>query len=97
MTSVNKDAAARLALLMLEELALRRGGRAKLKYWKTYRMAVFWLGKEVAENIVKRLVDGGYIRVEGGYVVLTRRFAHSKSLSAVLRDAYTLLASGRGR
>jgi hypothetical protein len=97
MTSADKDMLARVALLMLEELALRRDGRAKFKYWKTYRMAVFWLGKSVADSIVARLAGGGYIKIEGRYVILIKRFTHGKSLNSILKEAYNLLATGTRR
>lgn len=94
MTSVERDIAARLALLMLEELALRKNGKIKVKYWKTYRMVVFWLGKEVAYGIVRKLIEGGFIKIEGKYIVLVKRFSHGKSLNAILREAYNLLSTG---
>ncbi|HII47186.1 hypothetical protein [Pyrobaculum aerophilum] len=94
MTSVERDIAARLALLMLEELALRKNGKIKDKYWKTYRMVVFWLGKEVADGIVRKLIEGGFIKIEGKYIVLVKRFSHGKSLNAILREAYNLLSTG---
>ena len=97
MSSVDRELLAKLALLMLEELALRRGGRVKFKYWKTYRMAEFWLGREVARKVLDRLTEGGYVRIDGAYVVLARRFTPQKSLRAVLRDAYNLLATGASR
>ncbi|RFA97283.1 hypothetical protein [Pyrobaculum aerophilum] len=94
MTSVERDIAAKLALLMLEELALRKNGKIKVKYWKTYRMVVFWLGKEVADGIVRKLIEGGFIKIEGKYIVLVKRFSHGKSLNAILREAYNLLSTG---
>ena len=97
MTSADRDVLARAALLMLEELALRRDGKAKLKYWKTYRMAVFWLGRGVADGIVAKLAEGGYIKVEGRYVVLMRRFTHGRSLNSILKEAYNLFATGTRR
>lgn len=82
---------------MLEELALRRGARAKMRYWKSFRLAQFWLGDETARRIVQRLAEGGYIKTEGEYVVLMKRFAPQKSLRAVLRDVYTLVSTGMRR
>lgn len=97
MTSADKDVLARAALLMLEELALRSGGKAKLRYWKTYRMAEFWLGRGVAESIVAKLAEGGYIKVEDGYVVLIKRFTHKRSLRSILKEAYNLFSTGTRR
>jgi hypothetical protein len=97
MSGADRELLAKLALLMLEELALRRGGRVKSKYWKTYRMAEFWLGRETARRVLERLAEGGYVKIDGAYVVLTRRFTPQKSLRAVLRDAYNLLATGASR
>jgi hypothetical protein len=97
MSGASRELLAKLALLMLEELALRRGGRVKPKYWKTYRMAEFWLGRETAQRVLDRLVEGGYVRIDGAYVVLAKRFTPQKSLRAVLREAYSLLATGASR
>lgn len=94
MTSVDKKLLASIALLMLEELALR-GGKIKPKYWKTYRLANFWLGREVAKNIVNKLVEGGYIKFQEGHVVLTKVFKPQKTLGSVLRESYILLAERR--
>lgn len=81
-----------LALHMLEELMLR-GGRLRLRYWKTYRMARFWLGDREASEILERLVKGGLIRLEGDRAVLTRPFEVKRTLGAVLRAAHSLLTS----
>jgi hypothetical protein len=93
----DRELLAKLALLMLEELALRRNGRVKPNYWKTYRLAEFWLGRETARRVLERLIEGGYVKIDGEYVVLLRRFTPHKSLRAVLRDAYSLLATGAPR
>ncbi|MEZ0319080.1 MAG: hypothetical protein ABWK05_03675 [Pyrobaculum sp.] len=93
MTDVERKRLATLALYMLEELALRRRGRVRLRYWKTYRMAQFWLGEEAAKQVVSKLIEGGYVKVEGDYVVLVKQFTVKKSLNAVLKDAYNLLVS----
>ncbi|MEM4651993.1 MAG: hypothetical protein QW086_09230 [Pyrobaculum sp.] len=93
----DRELLAKLALLMLEELALRRNGRVKPSYWKTYRLAGFWLGRETVRRVLERLVEGGYVKIDGEYVVLLKRFTPQKSLRAVLRDAYSLLATGAPR
>ncbi|WP_167827618.1 hypothetical protein [Pyrobaculum islandicum] len=93
MKSVSRETLSKLALLMLEELALRKEGKIKLKYWKTYRMSVFWLGKDVTQRVVDRLVEGGYIKPDGEYIVLLKRFTPQKSLRAILKEAYNLLVS----
>jgi len=97
MSVADRELLVKLALLMLEELALRRGGRVKPRYWKTYRMAEFWLGRETVHRVLERLVEGGYVKIDGEYVVLLKRFTPQKSLRAVLRDAYSLLATGASR
>jgi len=95
MSSVDRSLLASLALHMLEELALRRGYKVKVKYWKTYRLVEFWLGSEVAQAVLKRLVEGGYVKFEGAYVVLLKPFKPSKTLNGVLKSAYNLLATSR--
>ncbi len=97
MSVADRELLAKLALLMLEELALRRNSRVKPRYWKTFRMAEFWLGRETARRVLERLVAGGYVKIDGEYVVLLKRFTPQKSLRAVLRDAYSLLATGAPR
>ncbi len=82
---------ARLALLLLEELALRRG-RAKLRYVKTYRQIAFWLGPERARYIVDRLASGGYLSLEGGYAVLLRHIAPRRTLREILKEVKRLIA-----
>lgn len=94
MKGVDRELFAAVALYMLEELAWR--GRVRLKYWKTYRMVKFWLGGDVADMVVKRLVEGGYIKVEGDRAVLLRVFTPKRRLGAVLREAYSLVA-GKSR
>ncbi len=77
---------ARLALLLLEELELR-GGRARLRYLKVYRMMNYWLGPEAARRVMERLSSTGYLRISGDTVELIRRFKVDKSLRAVYREA----------
>lgn len=86
---------ASLALCMLEELVLR-GGRLRLKYWKTYRMAQFWLGRAEAGEILDRLVKGGLVKLEGDRASLLKPFRVEKSLGSVLREAHRLLTSKEG-
>ena len=81
----------RLALLMLEELAAR-GGSLRVKYWKTYRLARFWVG-DLADYVVRRLVEGGYLEVRDGRAVLLRRFSTSKKPREILLEAHRLLLS----
>ncbi|MEM0369523.1 MAG: hypothetical protein QXE80_02385 [Pyrobaculum sp.] len=93
MKSVDKKILTSIALLMLEELAIR-GGKIKPKYWKTYRLANFWFGSEVTSHILNKLIEGGYIKIQDSYIVLIKAFRPQKSLGSVLRGFYTLLASG---
>lgn len=83
---------AALALYMLEELMLR-GGRLRTKYWKTYRMARFWLGETEAAKILERLVSGGLVRLEGDRAILVKPFEVKRTLNAVLKAAHALLTS----
>jgi len=75
---------ARLALLLLEELALR-GGSSRLKYLKTYRYIAFWLGPDYAEYMLKRLVEGNYIERVGDKVRLKVRVAPSITYSRLVK------------
>ncbi|MCG2863845.1 MAG: hypothetical protein L7H10_01200 [Vulcanisaeta sp.] len=83
---------ARLALLLLEELELR-GGRARLKYLKVYRLISYWLGKKYAEDIINKLVSSGYISIRDDVVELLRRFKVNKSLTRTYREARDLVIS----
>ncbi len=76
----------RLALLLLEEVALR-GGSAKLRFLKTYRYLVFWLGRDYACYFIERLREGGYIDVEGEKVRLRVQVSPSLSYSRLVRLA----------
>ncbi len=75
---------AKLALLLLEELALR-GGTVKLRFLKTYRYLVFWLGRNRAEYFLRRLVEGGYIEWKGKYVRLKVRKTPSLTYGKLLK------------
>ena len=77
---------ARLALLLLEELELR-GGRARLRYLKVYRLINYWLGHDYAGKIIDRLVSTGYMAIKGDRAELLRRFKTSKGLGQVYREA----------
>ncbi|CCC82213.1 hypothetical protein [Thermoproteus tenax] len=81
-----------MAIYFLEELALR-GGRVKAKYWHTYRIAEFWLGKDAANEIVKKLAEASYLRVEGDYVVLIKTLDVKRSLSDIERRTLALAKS----
>ena len=80
------DPRVRLAMFLLEELALR-GGCSKLRFLKTWRMMVFWLGPDYARHIVQRLVEGKYIEYRMGKICLAREFPCRRSLTALLREA----------
>lgn len=77
---------ARLALLLLEELELR-GGRARLRYLKVYRLINYWLGYEYAGKIIDKLVSTGYMVIKGDRAELLHRFKTSKDLGQVYREA----------
>ena len=80
-----------IALKILEELAYRNG-RVKLKFLKTYRMICYWKGVEYANYIIKRLVEGKYIQVNGEYVNLLRQdIKVDKSLTRILKELKELL------
>jgi len=68
----SSQTSARLAMLLLRELAYR-GGRAKLRYLKTYRAILEWGGEDYASYILNRLKEGSLVKVEGDYVALTGR------------------------
>lgn len=81
---------ARIAALILEELALRNG-RCKLKYLKTYRAVRFWMGAGKADYIIERLALGGYLEVAGEYVVLKRDIRTRRSLQEVVSSVKELI------
>ncbi|MFB6491398.1 MAG: hypothetical protein TU35_009245 [Thermoproteus sp. AZ2] len=81
-----------LALLMLEELALR-GGRIKAKHWRTYRAVSFWAGEGTASTIVKRLAEGGFLRIEGDYVELAKPIKPPRGLKEIEGRALALAKS----
>ncbi len=71
------------ALYILEELAAR-GGRSKAKYLRSYRALQFWAGEETARDVLRRLVDAGYVKMEeGGVIVLTRSISTRRSLNEI--------------
>ncbi len=82
---------AQLALLMLEELAIR-GGRARLKYVKTYRQISFWLGPSKARYIVETLVRGNYLALEGDRAVLLKHVTPRRTLGEIRRALRKLIA-----
>jgi len=88
--STSMSTEARLALLLLEELELK-GGKAKLKYLKVYRLISYWLGDEYARRIMGRLASSGYISVKDGVVELLRRFKTDKNLSRTYRETRELV------
>ena len=55
---------AKIALLILEELALRNG-KVRRKYLKTYRMLTYWKGVDYTERIISKLIEGNYLKIEG--------------------------------
>lgn len=78
-----------IALLLLEELALR-GGSAKLKYIRTYKAVEFWAGEPAARLIIERLKEGGFIRIEGERIVLSKQIKPSRGLRGVDKRALAL-------
>lgn len=71
------------ALYILEELAAR-GGRSKAKYLRSYRALQFWAGEETARDVLRRLIDAGYVKMEeGGVIVLTRSISTRRSLNEI--------------
>ncbi|OYT27318.1 MAG: hypothetical protein B6V02_00015 [Thermoprotei archaeon ex4572_64] len=83
---------AKLALLILEELALRNG-RVRKKYLKTYRMLTYWKGSEYSRKILNKLVEGRYLKIDGEYIVLLKTFKVNKSLNSIYREMRKVLAS----
>ncbi|MGC9152304.1 MAG: hypothetical protein ACP5GY_01045 [Vulcanisaeta sp.] len=83
---------ARLALLLLEELELR-GGSARLRYLKVYRMIVYWLGYDYAKKIIDRLVSTNYIVISNDRAQLLRRFKVDKSQAKIYKEAKELVIS----
>ncbi len=83
---------ARLAMLILRELAYR-GGRAKLKYLKVYRTIIEWGGEDYAVYILNRLKDGSLIKIEDKYVVLTTKVQPSNP-TKLEREARVMLIRG---
>lgn len=88
----SSQVSAKLAMLLLRELAYR-GGRAKLRYLKTYRAIVEWGGVEYANYIINRLRDGSLIRIEGNYVVLNTKVQPGTPLM-LEREVRDLLIKG---
>ncbi len=82
----------KIALLILEELALRNG-RVRKKYLKTYRMLTYWKGSEYSRKILNKLVEGGYLKIDSDYVVLLKTFKVNKSLSNIYREMRKILTS----
>lgn len=70
------------ALYILEELAIR-GGRVKAKYLRSYRALRFWAGDKTAEEILKRLIEANYIKIEDNYIVLIKPISTKKSLKQI--------------
>jgi len=81
---------AKIAALILEELALR-SGRCRLKYLKTYRAVEFWIGAQKARYIIERLAAGGYVELIGDYAVLKKPITTRRSLSEVMASAKRLI------
>ena len=83
---------ARLAMLMLRELAYK-GGKAKLKYLKVYRTILEWGGENYAIYILSRLKVGSLIRIEGNYIVLTTMIQPNNP-TRLEREAREILIKG---
>ncbi|MEZ0248057.1 MAG: hypothetical protein ABWJ97_02180 [Thermoproteus sp.] len=66
----------------MEELAIR-GGRVKAKYLRSYRALRFWAGDKTAEEILKRLIEANYIKIEDNYIVLIKPISTKKSLKQI--------------
>ncbi|WP_048062809.1 hypothetical protein [Caldivirga maquilingensis] len=83
---------ARLAMLLLRELAYR-GGKARLKYLKVYRTILEWGGGDYAAYILNRLKDGSLIKIDGNYIILTATIQPS-SPTRLEREAREMLIRG---
>ncbi|AEA13409.1 hypothetical protein TUZN_1950 [Thermoproteus uzoniensis 768-20] len=82
-----------IALYILEELALR-GGKARAKYLRSYRALEFWAGEDVARDVVKRLAEGGYIKLEqGDVIVLTKEISTKRTIKEIERLSLSIAKS----
>ena len=79
----------RLAYYLMAELTLR--WRVRRRYLKTYRYVTYFLGPEVAQYILKKLSDGGYLILEGEYVTCKKPVPVSKSLTELERELHRFL------
>lgn len=71
-----------IALYVLEELAAR-GGRSKAKYLRSYRALQFWAGEETARDLLKRLADAGYVKIDKDVVILVKDVPARRSLKEI--------------
>ena len=89
----SSQTSARLAMLLLRELAYR-GGRAKLRYLKTYRAILEWGGEDYASYILNRLKEGSLVKVEGDYVALTGRVQPGNPIKLAEETRVLLIREG---
>lgn len=73
-----------IALYILEELAAR-GGRSKVKYLRSYRALQFWAGEEVSQDVLRRLAEAGYIKIEQDVAILAKEVPAKRSLKEIER------------
>lgn len=86
-----QDYKIRLATLILEELAVR-SRPVKLRFLKTYRLISFWLSPEIAQYIISKLREGGYINVDDkGRASLRVSMKVSKNLKRIIEEAEKLV------
>ncbi|MEL9991023.1 MAG: hypothetical protein QXP98_09510 [Thermoproteus sp.] len=81
-----------IALYILEELAVR-GGKVKAKYLRSYRALRFWAGDKTAEEVLKRLIEANYIKIENNYIVLIRPISTRRSLKQIESMAISVAKS----
>ncbi len=82
---MSQDHRVRIAAYILEELAIR-GGKARLKYLKTYRILQFWIGNDVAKYILNKLAEGKYIVLKGDKAYLNVNIKSSKTYNKLIRE-----------
>ncbi len=58
-----------------------------MRFLKTWRMMVFWLGPDYAGHILRRLLEGGYVESRMGKICLVKEFPKRRSLTAMLKEA----------
>jgi len=82
-----------IALYILEEVSAR-GGRARAKYLRSYRALEFWAGEDVARDVLKRLADGGYIKLEpNNTLVLLKEISTKMSIKEIEKLSLSIAKS----